>query len=162
MAITKALAIIAGVGAGTGAAVAKRFAQEYNVVLLARSTSSLDPVVQEIQSLGGNAFGIPTDISDAKSVDEAFKQIAAKYPGTAVSAAVFNASAGLIRKPFLELSAEEWDSAWTVNGYVWLCVFFFFLSGVDADALVAMGLSYSRRRCCRFWWRVSTLPTRPL
>ncbi|KAL0638302.1 hypothetical protein Q9L58_002604 [Maublancomyces gigas] len=116
MAITKALAIIAGVGPGTGAAVAKRFAQEYNVVLLARSTSSLDPVVQEIQSLGGNAFGIPTDISDAKSVDEAFKQIAAKYPGTAVSAAVFNASAGLIKKPFLELSAEEWNSTWTVNG----------------------------------------------
>lgn len=117
MASTRALAIIAGVGAGTGAAVAKRFAQEYNVVLLARSTSSLDPVVQEIQSLGGNAFGIPTDVTDAASVAAAFQQIAAKYPGTAVSAAVFNASAGMVRKPFLELNLEEWNSSWAVNGY---------------------------------------------
>lgn len=129
MASTRALAIIAGVGAGTGAAVAKKFAQEYNVVLLARSAGSLDPVVQEIQSLGGNAFGIPTDISDAKSVDEAFKQIAAKYPGTAVSAAVFNATSGMVRKPFLEVSAEEWDGAWTVNGYVTGLVFFLFRGG---------------------------------
>lgn len=124
MSSTKALAIIAGVGAGTGTAVAKRFAKEYNVVLLARSASSLDPVVQEIQSSGGSAFGITTDVSDPKSVNEAFKQIAAKYPGTAVSAAIFNASGGMVRKPFLELSVEEWNSSWIVNGYVFPVVKF--------------------------------------
>lgn len=120
MAAIKSLAIIAGVGAGTGAAIARRFAQEYNVVLLARASSSFDPVVQDIQSRGGSAFGIAADVSDAKSVAEAFKQISAKYPGSAVSTAVFNASSGIVRKPFLEVAVEEWDAAWAVNGYVLL------------------------------------------
>lgn len=121
MASTKALAIIVGVGHGTGAAVAKRFAQEYNVVLLARTAGSFDPVVKEVQSRGGNAFGIATDVSDAKSVKEAFQQISAKYPGAPVGAAVFNASAGIVRKPFLEVSIEEFDNAWAVGGYVDWC-----------------------------------------
>lgn len=114
----KALAIIAGVGPGTGAALAKRFAQEYNVVLLARSAGTLDPVVQEVHALGGSALGIPTDVSDPASVAAAFKQIAAKYPGAAVSTAVFNAAGGRIRKPFCELTLSEWNSSWAVNGYV--------------------------------------------
>lgn len=115
---SRALAIIVGVGPGTGAAVAKRFAQEYNVVLLARSAGNLNPVVQEINALGGSALGIPTDVTDADSVAAAFTQIATTYPGTAVSAAVFNAAGGRIQKPFCELTLAEWNVAWTVNVYV--------------------------------------------
>lgn len=120
MSSSKALAIIAGVGAGTGAAVARKFALKYTVILLARSAATLDPVVHDIQNQGGNAFGIPTDISDEKSVKDAFKQISAKYPDTPVAAAIFNAASGFVKKPFLEVTLEEWDSTWTVNGYVCL------------------------------------------
>lgn len=118
MASAKALAIIVGAGPGTGAAVARKFAQEYNVVVLARSAGTLDPVIKDVQSHGGNAFGIATDVSDANSVKEAFKQISEKYPGAPVGAAIFNASAGIVRKPFLEVSVGEWDNTWAVSGYV--------------------------------------------
>lgn len=69
------LAIIAGVGPGTGASVARRFAQTYPVVLLARNPANYEPLVKEINGSGGKAVGISTDVSDEKSMNEAFEKI---------------------------------------------------------------------------------------
>ena len=59
--MSKAYAVIAGVGPGTGASIARKFAQTYPVVLLARNIANLDPIVNEIKSNGGQA-------TDRKSV----------------------------------------------------------------------------------------------
>ncbi len=49
------IAVVAGIGAGTGFSVAKRFALQYPVALLARSKENLDPVVDHINKAGGKA-----------------------------------------------------------------------------------------------------------
>ncbi|KAJ5592289.1 hypothetical protein N7537_009193 [Penicillium hordei] len=108
---SKPIAIIAGVGPGTGASIARKFAKAYSVVVLARSPENFDPVVQEINASGGQAFGIRTDVSDSKSVNAAFDKIAAQFPLSKVVAAVFNAGGGLVRKPFLELTEQDYSMA---------------------------------------------------
>lgn len=114
---SKPLAIIAGVGAGTGASVARRFGAAYTTVLLARNSANFDPVVREITAAGGEAVGISTDITDPASVKAAFEQIQQKYSGNSVAAAVYNAS-NFVRKPFLDLTLDEFESGWATSGYV--------------------------------------------
>ncbi|KAJ6036749.1 Oxidoreductase short chain dehydrogenase/reductase family [Penicillium herquei] len=108
---TKALAVIAGVGPGTGASIAKRFAQAYSVVVLARNSDNYNSVVQEITSSGGHAVGISADVSDSSSVNAAFDQIEKQFSGSPVAAAIFNAGGGFVRKPFLELTEEDFSTS---------------------------------------------------
>ncbi|KOS41293.1 hypothetical protein ACN38_g7846 [Penicillium nordicum] len=108
---SKALAIIAGVGPGTGASIARKFAKSYSLVVLARNPDNYNPVVQEINSSGGQAIGISTDVSDSKSVNAAFEKIQAEYPSSKVAAAVFNPGGGFVVKPFLELKEEDYSNA---------------------------------------------------
>ncbi|CAI7651867.1 unnamed protein product [Penicillium bialowiezense] len=113
---SKALAIIAGVGPGTGASIARKFAKSYSVVVLARNPDNYDPVVQEINSSGGQAVGISTDVSDSKSVNAAFDKIAEQYPSQKVAAAIFNPGGGFVRKPFLELTEADYATALASQG----------------------------------------------
>ncbi|CAF1496634.1 unnamed protein product, partial [Adineta steineri] len=53
MATRKPIAVIIGVGPGTGASLARRFAAGgYSIGLIARSESSLQPVQQELEAQG--------------------------------------------------------------------------------------------------------------
>ena len=118
-----AIAIIAGVGPGTGASVARKFAKAYPVVLLARNPANYEPLVSEIQSSGGKAMGISTDTSDGTSVKTAFGKIEQEFgqggkEGVKVAAAVYNVGGSFIRKGFLELTTDEFESGWDVSGYV--------------------------------------------
>ena len=92
-------AIVAGVGPGTGASVARRFAKEIN-------------------EQGGRALGISADVSNAESLKSAFKQIQKDLPEAHCAAAVFNAAGGMVRKPFLEVTEKEFSSGWEVSQYV--------------------------------------------
>ncbi|GES63829.1 oxidoreductase, short-chain dehydrogenase/reductase family [Aspergillus terreus] len=114
--MTKPFAIIAGVGPGTGASIARRFAKAYSVVLLARNPASFEPVVNEINTSGGQALGISTDLSDSTSVRAAFDKISKQYAGLALAAAVFNPGGGFVRKPFLELTEEEFTQGYESQG----------------------------------------------
>lgn len=102
-------AIISGAGSGTGASVARRFAQSYAVVLLSRKASSYEPIVADIKASGGTAIGITADANDPTAVDAAFAQIEKELPGAKLAAAVFNGGAGISRKPFLDLQLSEYD-----------------------------------------------------
>lgn len=73
----KLFAVVAGVGPGTGAALVRKFASTYPVVLLARKEESLKPLVQELNDSGRSAMGIATDVSVRSSVQEAFEKIKA-------------------------------------------------------------------------------------
>ncbi|CAI7628489.1 unnamed protein product [Penicillium manginii] len=102
------IAIIAGVGPGTGSAVARRFAQFYPVVLLARSQGSLDPLVKEITQSGGSATGFPTDVTSASSMDSTIEEITAKFGSDiTVAAAIYNVANKFLMKPFLDQSPDE-------------------------------------------------------
>lgn len=117
MASQKLWAVVAGVGPGTGASVARRFAKSYAVALLARNPANYEDLVKEINTAGGRAVGISTDTSDANSVRNAFEQLKKEdgFQGH-LAAAIYNVGGGFIRKPFLELSDEEFEHGWKTNG----------------------------------------------
>ncbi|RDL37324.1 uncharacterized protein BP5553_04757 [Venustampulla echinocandica] len=118
--------IIAGVGAGTGRSVALKFAKTYPVVLLARSPANFESIVNEINASGGQAYGISTDVSSPHSVANAFSEIQAKLRGKKLAAAVYNVGGGFVRKPFLEMTLEEYEAGYQANGRG----FFLFSQGV--------------------------------
>jgi len=112
----KFYAIVAGVGSGTGASVARKFATKYSIVLLARKASNYEPLVKEINASGGHAIGISTDLADSKSVASAFETIKKEFSDAKLAAAVFNAGGGFVRKSFLELTEAEFVSGYQSQG----------------------------------------------
>ncbi|KAM0742753.1 hypothetical protein ACQRIT_002936 [Beauveria bassiana] len=108
MATKKSIAIIAGAGPGTGAAIARRFAQKYPVVLLARSQQSLEPLLDEIRQLGGSALGIASDVTKTSDMELVMENVMSEHgPGISVAAAIYNVASKFTRKPFLEQSHED-------------------------------------------------------
>ncbi|KAJ9241644.1 hypothetical protein DTO169E5_3388 [Paecilomyces variotii] len=112
----KAFAIVAGVGSGTGASIARKFAKAYPVVLLSRNPTNYQPIVEEINAAGGKAVGFSTDLADLKSVQSTFDKIAKEFPSALLAAAIFNPGGGFVRKPFLELTEEEFLSGFESQG----------------------------------------------
>ncbi|KAL4935096.1 hypothetical protein BDV06DRAFT_229148 [Aspergillus oleicola] len=113
---TKPFAIVAGVGPGTGASIARKFASLYSIVVLARNPENYDPVVSEINKSGGTATGYSVDVSDSSAVKSAFEKISQQFKDTPLAAAVFNSGGGFVRKPFLELSEEEFGGGFRSQG----------------------------------------------
>jgi len=69
-------AIIAGVGPGTGAALARAFAKEgYAIGLLSRHLESSQPVADEIRARGGKALVVPTDVTVRQGAQTAVAEI---------------------------------------------------------------------------------------
>ena len=109
-------AIIAGVGPGTGAAVARKFAAAYPVALLARNPDNYESLVKEINGNGGKAIGVSTDIASAQSVKDAMNKISKEFGDIGCAAAIFNAGGGFVRKPFLETTEDEFVNGYNVQG----------------------------------------------
>lgn len=114
---SKAFAIIAGVGPGTGAACARRFAASYPVVLMARNPDNYESLVQEINKSGGKAMGISADVSSEDSMKAAFQKIQEEHKGASCAAAIFNASGRFARAPLLEMKVEDFAVSWDVSWY---------------------------------------------
>jgi len=106
-------AIIAGVGPGTGAALARAFAKEgYAVGLLSRHAESSEPVAKEIIDSGGKALAVPTDVTNRQSVISTVGQIR-KNLGR-ITALAHNAS-GYGRGTILELDPEQVRQSFEAN-----------------------------------------------
>lgn len=114
---SKAWAVVAGVGPGTGATVARKFSLQYPVALLARNPDNYEPFVKEINNAGGKAIGISTDVSDANSIKSAFQNIESEFGSHGCAAAIFNASGRFFRKSVLDLSEEEFTAGYDVSWY---------------------------------------------
>lgn len=78
---SRLVAVVAGVGRGTGSAIAHKFASQYPVICLARNPESYEEVVSEINKSGGNAIGVKTDLSSAKSVKSSFDRLEKELGG---------------------------------------------------------------------------------
>ena len=111
-------AVIAGVGAGTGASLARRFAKSYPVALLARTPASYDPLVEEINKSGGKAIGVSADMANEEGVKSAFARIGKEFDNAPCATAIYNASGGFVRQPFLETKIEDLEKGWSVTVYV--------------------------------------------
>lgn len=98
-----------------GAALASAFSKlGYSVALLARSHDSLEKVKEGIVKDGGKAEAFPTDVSDEASVINTFENISQKLTGN-IEVGIFNASAGFVMKPFLELKKQDIEQAFSVS-----------------------------------------------
>ena len=106
-------AIVAGVGPGTGAALARAFAKEgYAMGLLSRRSESSEPVAEEIRAAGGKALAVQADVTDRRSVQAAVAQIRQSL-GT-VTALAHNAS-GYGRGDFLQMDPDQIRQSFEAN-----------------------------------------------
>ena len=97
-------AIIAGVGPGLGASLARAFSREgYSVALLSRRDDSSGPVATQIRANKGKALAFSVDVTDRKAVFQVAEKIRAQLGATTILA--YNAS-GFGRGNFLDLDPE--------------------------------------------------------
>jgi cyclopentanol dehydrogenase len=111
--LSKKISIVTGGGSGIGAAIARMFAAEGSKVVIAE----LDPVAgarvaKEIESAGGTAFFVKTDVSSESDVQNAIRDALEKWGG--IDVLVNNAGIG-IEKTAEQSSIEEWNHIMGVN-----------------------------------------------
>ncbi|MBI2211676.1 MAG: SDR family NAD(P)-dependent oxidoreductase [Deltaproteobacteria bacterium] len=98
------VALVAGVGPGLGASLARAFSREgYALALLSRTLPSSEPVANELRANQGKALALAVDVTDRAAVLRATARIRAEMGPVTVLA--YNAS-GFGRGPFLALDPE--------------------------------------------------------
>ena len=106
------VAVIAGVGPGLGAAIARKFSNEgCNLALLSRSSAYILNLSNRLEETGVSVIPIPTDITDAAQVAASFSHIRAELgtPDILVNHAG-NAAWGNLS----ELTPEAFENSWRV------------------------------------------------
>ena len=106
------IAVIAGVGPGLGAAIARKFANEgCNLALLSRSSPYIINLSNRLEETGAVVLPIPTNITDASQVAASFTQIREELgsPDILVNHAG-NAAWGNLS----ELTPDAFENAWRV------------------------------------------------
>jgi NAD(P)-dependent dehydrogenase (short-subunit alcohol dehydrogenase family) len=105
------LAVIAGVGkgSGTGAATARLLARNgYRVALIARDAEALKTTADEINAsgTGGEAAAFPVTKYDYNTFEKAFADIKQHWPGAPLRVALWNVAHG-VWKPFLDVTEDD-------------------------------------------------------
>ncbi|MEA2678979.1 MAG: hypothetical protein QOK03_701, partial [Candidatus Binataceae bacterium] len=72
---SKPVAVVTGVGPGLGAALARRFATDYAVAILARSADYLKGLATEMRTSGAAVIELPCDVGDRAQLSKAFSAI---------------------------------------------------------------------------------------
>jgi len=112
--IQQKVALVAGGSRGIGAEIAERLASDGFTVAVnyASNADAAYAVVQKIESVGGKAFAVAADVSDASAVAAMFGSIAAR--GSEVAVLVNNA--GIMElAPIATMSADTFDRMVTIN-----------------------------------------------
>jgi NAD(P)-dependent dehydrogenase (short-subunit alcohol dehydrogenase family) len=108
------VAIITGAARGLGRAYALRLAKEGAAVVVADILDGKE-TVEAVKAQGGEALYIRTDVTSEESTQEMARQVIERFGRIDVlvnNAALF---ADLVKKPFWEISAAEWDRVMAVN-----------------------------------------------
>jgi NAD(P)-dependent dehydrogenase (short-subunit alcohol dehydrogenase family) len=108
------VAIVTGSARGLGKAYALRLSEEGAKVVIADVLDGT-AVKKEIDRRGGEALTLHTDVSNEKSTEEMAHKTIEQFGRIDIlvnNAAIF---AGIVKKPFYEISAQEWDQVIEVN-----------------------------------------------
>ena len=109
------VSVVAGVGPGLGASLARKFAREgCRVAVLARSSDFVESLQKEIRQQGVEIVAIRADIAEPDQVAAAFERVR-KELGP-VDILINNASAsGPFSQPFAEVTPESFTRGWKVG-----------------------------------------------
>ncbi len=108
------VAVVTGGGTGIGRAVALALAGEgYSVVVAGRRKEPLMAVVAEGSKLGAQIVGVPTDVSDPKSVRALFDTTVKTFGR--LDLLFNNAGSGAPPVPLEDVTFEQWKSVVDVN-----------------------------------------------
>lgn len=116
---TKPVAVVVGVGAGLGAALARRFADGYRVALIARKREFLEDLAAEIKGRGGDALAVAANVADGGEIETAFASIRRELGP--IDVLLYNAA----MRPFgrlMETKPSTFENTWRVNAFgAFLC-----------------------------------------
>src|SRR5580704_11097936 len=110
----KKVATVIGVGPGLGAALARRFAADHAVALLARNAEKLIELAREISAAGGTSLVVPADVSKEQEIVEAFERIRRELGDTDVL--LYNAA----MRPFgtlMDTKPSTFENTWRVGSF---------------------------------------------
>jgi NAD(P)-dependent dehydrogenase (short-subunit alcohol dehydrogenase family) len=108
------VATIIGVGPGLGAALARRFAAEYAVALVARNAEKLIELAREISAAGGTSLVVPADVSKEQEIVGVFERIRRELGDTEIL--LYNAA----MRPFgtlMETKTSTFENTWRVSTF---------------------------------------------
>ncbi|HME45873.1 MAG TPA: 3-oxoacyl-ACP reductase family protein [Syntrophorhabdales bacterium] len=108
------VAIVTGAARGLGRAYALRLAREGARVVVADITDGTE-TVEAIKSSGGEAIAVSTDVTSEESTKEMARKAIEAFGRIDIlvnNAAIF---ATIVKKPFWEIPASEWDAVMAVN-----------------------------------------------
>lgn len=115
--------IVTGAGGGLGRAFALALAQRGARVAVADcDLRGASVTVEQIVAQGGAAMAIEVDVADQLSVAKMIQSIVQRW--SRIDALINNAGlyGSIVRKPFFEITSEEWDTLMAVNlKGPWLC-----------------------------------------
>jgi NAD(P)-dependent dehydrogenase (short-subunit alcohol dehydrogenase family) len=109
----KPVALIMGVGEGSGAAHARRFSQGgYTVCVVRRNAEKLAPLIKQIKTAGGSAVGYGVDASCETEVVSLIASI--EQDIGPIEVAIYNVG-GLTKGSVTELLTKDFCSAWETS-----------------------------------------------
>lgn len=114
MRLKEKVAIVTGGAQGIGKAYVLRMAEEGAMVVIADILDGSE-VVLAVESNGGEAMAINTDVTDEESTKVMAQKTVERFGR--IDVLVNNAAffANIVKKPFHEIAAEEWDKMMSVN-----------------------------------------------
>ena len=105
--------VVTGASGGVGRAVAHAFAKRgAHIGLLARGKEGLSDASREVESFGGTALVLPTDVADHEQVEVAAEAVEAMFGPIDVWV---NDAMATVFAPFLEVTADEFKRATEVT-----------------------------------------------
>ncbi|MHA2338837.1 MAG: SDR family NAD(P)-dependent oxidoreductase, partial [Candidatus Hodarchaeales archaeon] len=108
------VAVVTGGSRGIGKEIAKTLSQSgIKVVLTSRNKKKLDEVCNEIQGLGGNAYGFQADVSDPERTFEVIKEVQEKVGP--IDILINNAGIGGENGPIWTNDQEIWWKTVEIN-----------------------------------------------
>jgi NAD(P)-dependent dehydrogenase (short-subunit alcohol dehydrogenase family) len=108
------VAVITGGGSGTGLAITQAFAAEGAItVIAARTVANIKKAAEDINSEGGRAKAITTDISDEKQVERMVTQTLAEYGQ--IDILVNNAGMAGPTARIVDMELDKWKEVLAVN-----------------------------------------------
>jgi gluconate 5-dehydrogenase len=108
------VAVITGASRGIGRAISLGFAQAgAAVAVAARSGSDLETLAKEIESSGGRALAVPTDVTDRSQLEALFEQTEERIGPLDI--VVNNAGGTRFMAPLVGVRPDGWDKVMRLN-----------------------------------------------